>query len=85
MISIYHQLIKFNTKTKGKGTSDPLKSLPQLPEKRTKQTWVAVPAPVVFPGQPKLNEIGQESHDLIKELYASNLHLLSLSIEFIFW
>lgn len=43
--------------------------LPQLPEKRTKQAWATTPGPIQFPGQSKLNEVGQESFDLIQELY----------------
>lgn len=54
---------------KGKGTDDPLTRLPKLPEKRTKQAWSTSPGPIQFPGESKLNEVGQDSFDLIQELY----------------
>jgi hypothetical protein len=49
--------------------------LPQLPLKRLKQTWKSNDAPVFFNGQTKLNEIGQQSYNLIEELNASILNI----------
>ena len=39
--------------------------------KRIKQSWNSNETPVFFNGQTKLNEIGQQSYNLIEELNAS--------------
>jgi hypothetical protein len=54
----------------GKYTEDPIKNLPQFPEKRTKQTWADQNNSLKFPIDPKQNEAGQNSFDLIKEINA---------------
>ena len=44
-----------------------------MPMKRMKQSWKSTDTPVFFNGQTKLNEIGQQSYNLIEELNASKL------------
>ncbi|CAF1498766.1 unnamed protein product, partial [Didymodactylos carnosus] len=54
--------------TKGKGTHDPLKFLPQLPDTRVKPQWTT-PRPSLFiPGKHKLNEVGTDSQRFLQEL-----------------
>lgn len=57
-----------NGRKKGKYTEDPIRNLPQLPEKRLKGTWNDSQHFNQFQvGNPD-NEIGQNSFDLIKEI-----------------
>ena len=64
-----HQPLQFASKHKK--DDDTLNFLPQLPMKRIKQSWNSNETPVFFNGQTKLNEIGQQSYNLIEELNAS--------------
>ncbi|CAF1121534.1 unnamed protein product, partial [Didymodactylos carnosus] len=54
--------------TKGKGTHDSLKFLPQLPDIRVKPEWMTPQPPLFIPGKHKLNEVGTESKRFLQEL-----------------
>ena len=68
------QLIKtestpiLNGRKKGKYTEDPIRNLPQLPEKRLKGSWNDSHHFNQFQLGDKDNEVGQNSFDLIKEI-----------------
>lgn len=61
-----------NARKKGKYTEDPIKNLPQLPEKRVKQNWNDPQHFNQFELGAKENETGQNSFDLIKEINSRN-------------
>lgn len=69
-----------NQRKAGKYTEDPLKNLPQLPEKRLKQTWIDPNSKLDLQLNPNENQIGKNSFDLIKEINASNNFLVFLPI-----
>ncbi|CAF0886975.1 unnamed protein product [Adineta steineri] len=54
--------------TKGKGTNDPAKFLPQLPEVRVKPQWTTPRPPLFVPGKSKLNEVATENERFLQEL-----------------
>ncbi|CAF3434426.1 unnamed protein product [Rotaria sp. Silwood1] len=54
--------------TKGKGTHDPAKFLPQLPDVRVKPQWTTPRAPLFVPGKNKLNEVATENERFLQEL-----------------
>ena len=56
----------------GKLTEDPIKNLPQLPEKRLKSSWHDPQNLNQFSVDLSENKAGQSSFDLIKEINASN-------------
>lgn len=60
-----------NQRKSGKFTEDPIKNLPQLPEKRLKQTWIDPNSKLDLQLNPNENQIGKNSFDLIKEINAS--------------
>jgi dynein heavy chain, axonemal len=64
------KLPSINARKKGKYTEDPIKNLPQLPEKRAKQAWNDTQNFDQFEIGSKENETGQNSFDLIKEINA---------------
>jgi len=64
------KLPSINARKKGKYTDDPIKNLPQLPEKRAKQAWNETQNFNQFELGSKENEPGQNSFDLIKEINA---------------
>ena len=66
------QLPSINARKKGKYTEDPIKNLPQLPEKRVKQAWNDPQNFNQFDLGLKENEAGQNSFDLIREINARN-------------
>lgn len=59
-----------NIRKTGKYTEDPIKNLPQFPEKRTKQSWADQNNQLKLSVDSNKNEIGQNSFDLIKEINA---------------
>lgn len=74
---IFAQLPSINARKKGKYTEDPIKNLPQLPEKRVKQAWNDPQNFNQFEVGAKENETGQSSFDLIREINArTTLHTL---------
>jgi hypothetical protein len=54
--------------TKGKGTHDPAKFLPQLPDVRVKPQWATPRPPLFVPGKNKLNEVASENERFLQEL-----------------
>jgi hypothetical protein len=64
-------MLNANNRKKGKYTEDPIKNLPQLPEKRAKTTWNDAQNFNQFSIGLKDNEVGQNSFDLIKEINSS--------------
>lgn len=62
-----------NHRKAGKYTEDPIKNLPQLPEKRIKQSWVDTNSKLDLQLNPKENQAGKNSFDLIKEINASRV------------
>ena len=69
-----------NNKKKGKYIEDPIKNLPQLPEKRAKTTWNDPQNFNQFSVGLKDNELGQNSFDLIKEINSSNPNFFCIYI-----
>lgn len=69
LISLSLQLTPL--RTKGKGTNDPLKNLPQLPLERSKPVWQQNPPTFKLTAQSETE--GEDKHgiDLIAELTAS--------------
>lgn len=62
--------------TKGKGTHDPAKFLPQLPDARVKPQWAAPRPPLFIPGKNKLNEVATENERFLQELVERMFQLL---------
>ncbi len=60
---ISFQLISLRDKS-----TDLTTHLPTLPAKRLKQSWLQLQGTLTFPDQLKLNQVGQESSELLKEL-----------------
>lgn len=58
--------------TKGKGTHDPAKFLPQLPDVRVKPQWTTPRPPLFVPGKSKLNEVATENERFLQELVERN-------------
>ncbi|CAF1691023.1 unnamed protein product, partial [Adineta ricciae] len=62
--------------TKGKGTHDPAKFLPQLPEVRVQPQWTTPRPPLFVPGKSKLNEVATDNERFLQELLESTFFLL---------
>ena len=71
-LSIQNRLGLRGEGTKGKGTHDPAKFLPQLPDVRVKPQWTTPRPPLFVPGKSKLNEIATENERFLQELVERN-------------
>jgi hypothetical protein len=62
-----------NTRKTGKYTEDPIKNLPNMPEKRVKQSWIDPNVKIDVQINAKENLDGKSSLDLIKQINSSKV------------